>query len=484
MNMLSKFNLKHRFNIAVLISIVVISSIFVLSIYKIIARQAHDYAIQYWQDYTKTFSNTAVLPLLIDSTPIANSITSNHTNNKTIRKSAIYTAQHVLIATSGSSVDCGAADKPFNEPFFIETSTVWCFSSPMEYKNIFIGNVELVVSKANFQSILQQILLTTILAVFIFAACIFLLVSYFSRLLTYIMVDISKTLKGVSGGGRGLRVTFSGAADINMMRDSFNEMLAKIELDEQILEQMVISRTNELKSALDSSQSANMYKSKIISLVSHEMRTPLHVAIGFMHTVSKGLPLVPDFDELRDFQSRALVRAYELKDIIESILLQGRLESGKFILTRSSVNLKLLIDQCANKCQTMRLRNQNTFTSSGEAITVDSDSVALTHIINNLIGNALKFTEHGEVHVHWWVDQNHFSIQVKDTGCGIAEANYENIFESFWQEDMRLERRFGGHGLGLAITKHLVGQLDGKISVARNYPKGTIFTVTVPFLIS
>jgi signal transduction histidine kinase len=103
-----------------------------------------------------------------------------------------------------------------------------------------------------------------------------------------------------------------------------------------------------------------------------------------------------------------------------------------------------------------------------------------SHIINNLLSNACKFTVDGEITLDWWLDESGLTLQVADTGCGIPEQYHTKIFESFWQVDMSMGRKYGGTGLGLTVTKQFVELIGGDISVASCEGKGTIFMVKTP----
>lgn len=484
MSFTAHFNLRLRYNLVVFAAIFIASCLLVGSMYWVMSKYAYEYTSRYWQDYAKTFSDSALYAVVVDSASGAAVVARNLEDDKNIYKASVFSAAHGLFASSGHSDGCKITMRKFDKPFFMEMPKYWCFSSPIFHQDNFIGSVELVVSKAEYNAVVQRLLISSVVIVLAFSLFIFFMVSYFSGLFTSTIVEIIDVLKVVGQGGRGRRVAFSGAADINMMRDVFNDMLSKVELDEQILEQMVTDRTNELKSALDNSQSANVYKSQIMALVTHEMKTPVHNAIGFMRIVKDGLPINPDFDMLRDYQSRALANTNELKNMIENILLQGMLEANEFELSHSSVDVKAMIVECSDNVIPLRTRNRNQVYLSGHDVVIVSDAEALRHVINNLIGNACKFTSDGEIQVNWWLDHDHLSIQVADTGCGIAEKNHQKIFEAFWQEpqeDLKLGRKYGGHGLGLAIAKQLVQRLNGNISVVPNGDKGTVFTVRVPF---
>ena len=285
MNFFTGLNLRHRYNLVVFIAITLASVLLIVSIYTVVSKYAYEYSSHYWANYTKTFSDSASSAVVLDSVTGGAVITKNLHADKNIMNATIYTAKHQVFASSGHPLGCHWFNNSFNQPAFVEMPDYWCFSSPINHEDRLLGSAELVVSKADYQSIIHNLLVASIVIVLLFSLLLFFMVSYFSGLFTSTIVEMVKVLKIVGQGGRGQRVEISGAADIEMMREVFNDMLTKIELNEQQLEQMVSDRTHELKLALESSQSANAYKSQIMALVSHEMKTPVHNALGLMQIV-------------------------------------------------------------------------------------------------------------------------------------------------------------------------------------------------------
>jgi hypothetical protein len=312
MSFFTRLNIRRRFNFFVFGAVFLAAGLLVVAMYGVMSTYAYEYTCNYWQDYTRTFAESAAYPVIIDSASVAAVVSHNHIQaSQVIKRAAVYTTGHRLFASAGQAEDCTSSLYAPDKPYSIDRPGYWCFSAPVNKQQRFIGNVELVVLKTDFNAVVHRLLLASLVVVGLFSGFIYLMVSQFSRLFTSTIVDMVDVLKIVGQGGRGQRVSFSGTADIDMMRDVFNDMLSKVELNEQILGQMVDDRTHELRLALASSQSATIYKSRIMALVTHEMKTPLHATINFMQTVLKGLPDSPEFEQLRDYQSRALVRSNE-----------------------------------------------------------------------------------------------------------------------------------------------------------------------------
>jgi signal transduction histidine kinase len=193
------------------------------------------------------------------------------------------------------------------------------------------------------------------------------------------------------------------------------------------------------------------------------------------------LPEGEDLNSLRELNLTALARANDMKENTDTFLLKNKLASDKYDLDYTTVDIKSLMQACSEKVSVLKNRNANRLTLSNNPLSFVCDIEMLTHIVNNLLSNACKFTIGGDIHLNWWLDHDRLAIQVSDTGRGISAENRNRIFEDFWQEDMSESRKVGGHGLGLYLVKQFVNRLQGEIVVVENTDgKGTIFTVTLP----
>lgn len=482
-SLFSRFNFRQRYNLFVFSAIFAASCLLIYILNSALSQYAYEYTDQYWRNYATRFAEAARPPLVLDSLQGGIVIVENMVTDKNIKLAAIYNENHAQFAASGRNGQCHWGSQSFHEPFFVDAASYWCFSSPIKHQGEYIGNVELVVSKNDYLAVIKKSWFTSTLVVIGFALLVYSLVSLISGRMTSTIVEMVSVLKFVGQGGRGRRAHMSGSPEIDMMRDVFNDMLDKTELNEKILEQEVYNRTKELKFALDGSQAANVYKSQIMAMVTHEMKTPLHASIGFMQAVEKTLSgelKQSDIDQVRDYIARALKRTFELKATIENILLQGQLEANSFVLNYSMTRIKTVVDESIEKAAPYNERNRNHVMTQGGDFDMYTDKEALGYIISNLVSNAFKFTVGGNVMVKWGSGGNQLKLEVIDTGRGIAPENKENIFERFWQEDMGFGRKSGGNGLGLSIAKQMAQKMNGDITVSPNSGKGSVFTVTLP----
>ena len=479
MNLFSRLNLQQRFNWMIFISITLASGLLIGLMYGLMSKYSNDYTNHYWQEHTNTFSDSALYSVIIESKSQSESIARSFASDNNVRQAAIYNNQNELLASSGDNQACETTHADFRNFFFIDASDFWCFYSPI-YQDKHLGHVVLVISKTEYQAVMRHLLFGSVLVILFFSAFILLIVRRLSRLFTSTLMEMAAILKKVSQGEHGNRVLFSGSVEIDNMRNTLNDMLANIELTQHELEKSVADRTSALKIALDRSETANVYKAQIMSMVSHEMKSPLHVISGYLQVLAERLPSGPDYDENRTLHSKALMRANDLNGLIDNILLHAKLESNKYHVSFVSIAIKPLMSVCADNVTPLLKRNRNRLQLAGPDTLFLSDGEVLRHIVNNLLSNACKFTSDGVIALNWRLSHAFLIIEVSDNGCGIPVEFHNNIFDAWWQVDMSLGRKYGGHGLGLAISKQFVQCVGGDISVAPNGTKGSVFTVRIP----
>ncbi|HBZ92861.1 MAG TPA: hybrid sensor histidine kinase/response regulator, partial [Pseudomonas sp.] len=233
---------------------------------------------------------------------------------------------------------------------------------------------------------------------------------------------------------------------------------------------------------------ANRYKSEFLANMSHELRTPLNSILILSDQLRQNLAgnLTEKQTKHADIVHRA---GSDLLQLINDVLDLAKVESGRMQLKLEPINMQdVLVELDASLRPMAELKGLRLHTEleAGVPRVIHTDRVRLHQILRNLLSNALKFTDQGEVTLsvssqgRQEDERELLCFSVRDTGIGIDPAQHEQVFQAFQQIDGSISRRFGGTGLGLAITRQLVLALDGDISLQSAPGQGAVFTVRLP----
>jgi signal transduction histidine kinase len=256
-------------------------------------------------------------------------------------------------------------------------------------------------------------------------------------------------------------------------------------LDKAYFQREVLRKTKELEKANHDLKKALEFKSTFLSNISHEIRTPLNVIMGMADELAEDLP-----PEDRKDRAALLQKAGgSLLELINDVLDLSKIESGDFVIEKVNTHFRSFLE---NSVQLFSVRarekdiNLSHYVDPEVQSVISGDPTRLRQVILNLVGNALKFTDKGEIIVQvkpdpsYPKDSGQLLFSVQDTGVGIAKESREKIFDAFTQADSSTTRKYGGSGLGLSITKNLVELMGGKIWLESEISKGSTFYFSLP----
>lgn len=357
--------------------------------------------------------------------------------------------------------------------------------------------------ETNFNSLKDQLyqkIWYTALIITISFILAFLFASIFQNYISKPILNLVEIMQKVKKSNNfKLRSNIETKDEIGKLAEVFNNMIEQIEKNNEELsetnaqlESKVQERTQELldkneklNEAKKQAEKSKLVKEQFLASMSHEIRTPLNAILGFQDLL-KNTKLNKEQQEYVnsiDFAGRNLLV------IINDILDISKIEAGKFIFEETAIqiskNLQSVIELVEHRAAEKNIKITTKIDSQIPKIVIGDDA-RLTQILLNLIGNAIKFTENGEVRVEIEVKEERNNIiycnfYVIDSGIGISEENLQRIFDRFTQGTSAINRKYGGTGLGLTIVQQLIELQGGQISVTSELNKGSVFKFTLPF---
>ncbi|MEX2593958.1 MAG: ATP-binding protein [Anditalea sp.] len=235
---------------------------------------------------------------------------------------------------------------------------------------------------------------------------------------------------------------------------------------------------------IETLQKNNTFRREFIADISHELKTPIFAAQGYVHTLLDGA--IEDKNVRYKFLKRAAKSLKTLDKLVQDLLTLNQMESGVVKFHFEDFDLKdvilELIDQLEHKADKRKVIIRFYF-DKGKTYRTSADKDKISQAIQNLIANAIKYNHHGgEVVINLKARKKTLAVEIKDNGKGIPQEDLNRIFERFYRVEKSRSREKGGTGLGLAIVKHILEGHKSKISVTSALGKGSIFSFTLPLI--
>ncbi|MEL6134336.1 MAG: ATP-binding protein [Bacteroidota bacterium] len=238
-----------------------------------------------------------------------------------------------------------------------------------------------------------------------------------------------------------------------------------------------------VEKAKNAALEASKAKSEFLNIMSHELRTPLTVMLGNLHLLKDAGKLPPPY-EIVDIIQDIEVAGTHLLELVNEVLDLAKIESGHMKLHHTSLDGDRFISSLLDSMIPMAKQKGLHLHHEIKVGVFDADPVKIKQILLNLVGNALKFTQEGSIHVKGWRTEERILFEIKDTGIGISSEDLPAIFDLFQQVDSSTTRETNGTGLGLAISKRLVEMHGGKIGVESILGSGSRFFFWLPIICS
>lgn len=316
-------------------------------------------------------------------------------------------------------------------------------------------------------------------------------------LLTRRLESLTAAATKIADGDFSVSTNIDGNDELGILGRAFNKMVRSVEKlfselqdrESQLkaahtdLEHKIAERTAELAIARDQALAANHTKSLFLANMSHELRTPLNAINGYSQLIEE-IARENGYEEILNDIDSVQNAGNHLLAIVSNVLDLSKIEAGKMEFEIREFSITDLIHEVVASVNPLIQKNNNQLEIDYDdsVLTMFTDETKVSQVLINLIGNAAKFTEDGEIRflIKKHDQHNLVMFSVEDTGIGINPQQINSLFKEFTQADTSTTRKYGGTGLGLALSKRIVELLGGQINVESQLHKGTKFTICLP----
>ena len=522
-NWFDKLRFKTQISLVFIFGILVLAFATSVTVSSISSSIIEEHEVLQGKQVTESLARRSEIALLYQSPEAASDIGEDAMNFpgvkgiviETDKSDVLFATGSMFVADNSEFIDQGTQqttetiNKKATELSLVsENVDFWKFSSPvytssadddlvmdaMDSDRVLLGYITVVVGKDTLHKMQKSTLQNNLMASFVGAIILLFALLYFSRRLTSPIERLSTVMKRAQQGEEKIRAEIQGPVDITDMQKSFNRMM-------QVLE----NRRRELKRAMKMAMTSADMKVEFAANVTHELRTPMNAVLGMLDLLTTmGLSL-----KQQEYVQTAKSSGDNLLALIDDILSFSEADAGKISITNRDYLLHESMDEVVGLLSSTALKkhlNIGYIIDENVPPALNSDRDRIRQVLINLAGNAVKFTERGDVSIHislqadgkmesaaldHELQKNHkvgstvrLRFVVKDTGIGIAPEDQGRIFEAFTQVDSSNTKGYQGTGLGLAISSQIVELMGGDIFVSSELGQGSQFGFSLPVLVA
>jgi len=464
----------------------------------------------------KQLAPTCEYGVMTGNSGILQNIANNMLEERDVRSVSIYNQDVELLAHSGPKMlteKIGSTELSDNQLQLLKTEGSIRVRAPVFAQNLVIpdqlsdqfyaeqtpdiqllGWAELELSNANTKLARYQHVITSTAVILATLLVCALLALHASRQISEPMHRIVDAIKDLEDGKLDTRIHVTGVAEFEQLTAGVNAMASALQRSSRENQQNIEQTTRDLQETLDELEvrnrelaigrkqalEASQMKSEFLANVSHEIRTPLNGIIGFSDLLARTQVNLQQQDYLGTIKKSS----NDLLTIINDILDLSKIDAGKLIIEHTPFNLRDVIEDVFTMLAPAAYSKGlelNHLIYSDVPLHITSDPLRLKQVLTNLINNAIKFTDRGNVSLRVSLinkDEQHASIKfdIQDSGIGMNDEQITKIFNAFVQADASTTREFGGTGLGLIISRALVDAMHGEIQVSSHEGRGSTFT--------